>query len=295
MRPYNHSIFCCATRRVAQQRFLSITVHPSKVRYAHEAIKTPEKENLMRIQLIRNATLRLHYQGQLILIDPYFAPKHTLPSYADKSMNPLVDLPMPSADILDGVQAILVSHLHTDHFDSVAKEVLTKDLPLFCQPGNDSVIREAGFQDVRVIEDQILWNGITIRRTEGQHGDVETAKLMGTVSGFVFEAQDEPMLYWAGDTIWYAPVERVIAEKQPAVIVTHSCGATWKGSPPIVMDAEQTVAVCGFAPNSQVIATHMEALDHATVSRADLRQFADAKGISSQQLLIPADGEMIGF
>ncbi len=37
----------------------------------------------------------------------------------------------------------------------------------------------------------------------------------------------------------------------------------------------------------------MEALDHATVSRADLRAYARANGISSDQLLIPADGETI--
>lgn len=249
----------------------------------------------MRIQLIRNATLLLTYHGQHLLIDPYFAPKHTLPSYADKSMNPLVDLPVQPADILNGVQAIIVSHLHTDHFDSVAKELLPKDLPLFCQPGNDAAIREAGFQDVRVIDDQLSWNGIAITRTDGQHGDLETAQLMGTVSGFVFEAEDEPTLYWAGDTIWYAAIERVIAAKHPGMIVTHSCGATWKGSAPIVMDATQTVAVCAFASDAQVVATHMEALDHATVSRTELRQFADANGISSLRLLIPEDGEIIAF
>jgi L-ascorbate metabolism protein UlaG (beta-lactamase superfamily) len=248
----------------------------------------------MRIQLIRNATLRLTYHGQLFLIDPYFAPRHTLPSYADKSPNPLVDMPMPINDIMAGVQAIIVSHLHTDHFDAVAKEALPKDLPLFCQPGNDAAIRDAGFGDVRVISDQVVWNGVSITRTEGQHGEGETAKLMGTVSGFVFEAEDEPTLYWTGDTIWYAPVEQVIAAEQPAVIVTHSCGATWKGSAPIVMDAAQTAAVCQFAPNSRVVATHMEALDHAAVSRADLRQYADAQDISTQ-LFIPADGETLDF
>jgi L-ascorbate metabolism protein UlaG (beta-lactamase superfamily) len=249
----------------------------------------------MRIQLIRNATLRLTYHGQLILIDPYFAPRHSLPSFADKSPNPMVDLPLSPADILSGVQAVIVSHLHTDHFDSVAKELVPKNLPLFCQPGNDATIRDAGFQDVRVIADQVVWNGITITRTDGQHGEGETAKLMGTVSGFVFHAPDEPTLYWTGDTIWYPPVELVIAAQQPAVIVTHSCGATWKGSAPIVMDAAQTAAVCAFAPNSRVVAAHMEALDHATVSRADLRHYADAHGISPQQLLIPADGETIDF
>jgi L-ascorbate metabolism protein UlaG (beta-lactamase superfamily) len=249
----------------------------------------------MQIQLIRNATLRLTYNGQVILIDPYFAPKHTLSSYADKSMNPLVDLPMVPANILDGVQAIIVSHLHTDHFDSVAKELLPKNLPLFCQPGNDDVIRERGFQDVRVIEDQVSWNGIAITRTDGRHGDLETVPLMGTVSGFVFESEDEPTLYWTGDTIWYDVIERVIETKHPDVIVTHSCGATWKGSAPIVMDAEQTAAVCRTAPNSNIVAMHMDSLDHATVSRVDLRQYADAQGISPQQLLIPADGDIIDF
>jgi L-ascorbate metabolism protein UlaG (beta-lactamase superfamily) len=125
----------------------------------------------MRIQLIRNATLRLTYHGATILIDPYFAPRHTLPSYADKSKNPMVDLPMSLDAIMSGIDMILVSHLHTDHFDSVAKEALPKEILLFCQPGNEQVIRGAGFQDVQPIEDSVVWRGITITRTEGQHGE----------------------------------------------------------------------------------------------------------------------------
>lgn len=249
----------------------------------------------MQLQLIRNATLRLTYHRQIILIDPYLAPKHSLPAYADKSLNPMVDLPLPLDAVLEGVQAVIVSHLHTDHFDSVAKDVLPKNLPLFCQPGNEQPIRDAGFEDVRVIGEQVVWNGITITRATGQHGDLQTAQLMGAVSGFLFQADDEPSLYWVGDSIWYAPVEQVIAENQPEVIVTHSCGATWKGSAPIVMDAEQTTAVCRAAPKSGVVAVHMEALDHATVSRAELRAYANSQGISVEQLLIPADGETLVF
>lgn len=249
----------------------------------------------MRLQLIRNATLRLFYNNHLILIDPCLAPKHSLPSYADKSLNPTVDLPLSLPEILEGVEMVLVSHLHTDHFDDVAKTVVPKALPLFCQPGNESVFQAAGFEDVTVITEYIVWNGIRITRTTGQHGDTETAKLMGLVSGFVFEAEGEPTLYWAGDTIWYAPVEAVITEKRPSVIVSHSCGASWKGSAPIVMDAAQTVALCQFAPQSTVIATHMEALDHATVSREDLRRAAEEYHIPASQLLIPQDGETLSL
>jgi len=61
------------------------------------------------------------------------------------------------------------------------------------------------------------------------------------------------------------------------------------------MDAEQTVAVCRAAPSSIVIATHMDSLDHTTVSRDELRAYAQANGIQSEQLLIPADGERLDF
>lgn len=65
--------------------------------------------------------------------------------------------------------------------------------------------------------------------------------------------------------------------------------------PNIVMDAPQTVAVCRAAPKSIVIATHMDSLDHATVSRAALRRYANEQGIQQKQLLIPADGDQLIF
>lgn len=44
------------------------------------------------------------------------------------------------------------------------------------------------------------------------------------------------------------------------------------------------------APNAKIISVHMEAINHWTLSREELKQFTDEKGISSN-LLIPADGE----
>jgi hypothetical protein len=61
------------------------------------------------------------------------------------------------------------------------------------------------------------------------------------------------------------------------------------------MDADQTIAVAQAAPASIVIASHMEALDHATISRAELRAAAVAAGIPATRLLIPADGEELSF
>ncbi|MBP2661254.1 MAG: putative Zn-dependent hydrolase of the beta-lactamase fold protein [Firmicutes bacterium] len=118
---------------------------------------------------------------------------------------------------------------------------------------------------------------------------------MGEASGFVFRNENEPTVYWTGDTIWCRDVENTISQMKPSIVITHSCGAVWGNNVPIVMDAEDTVKVCVAAPASTIIATHMEALDHTTISRDCLRQYADAKGIRSEQLLIPSDGETYYF
>ena len=249
----------------------------------------------MQIQLIRNATLRMVYANRKFVTDPFLAAKHTLRSFADISPNPLVDLPCLPEEVIDGIEMVVVSHLHSDHFDQVAQELLPKNLPLFCQPGDETTLVEKGFQSAVVVEQSTRWQGITLTRTPAQHGTGVWIERMGNVSGFVFQAENEPTIYWAGDSIWYAPVEQTITEFQPDIIITHSSGAKFGDSDPIVMDAEQTIAVCQTAPHATVIAVHLESLDHGTVSRGDLRAVAEAHGIGTGQLLIPADGEQLNF
>ena len=249
----------------------------------------------MNIQLIRSATLRVTYGGHLFLVDPFLAPKGSLRPFAGIAKNPTVDLPLPPEEVIRDVEMVLVSHLHSDHFDDVAVELLPKTLPIFCQPGDEAPIREKGFEHVTAVSHQITWQGITISRTLGQHGYGQLAVRMGYVAGFVWQAAGEPTIYWAGDTIWYDAVADTIAHYQPDIIITHSCGAKFGNSKPIVMDAAQTVAVCQAAPSAVVVAVHLDSLDHGTVSRADLRAEAVANQITEQQLRIPADGEVVEF
>ena len=202
----------------------------------------------MRLRLFRNATQRLRYAGRELLLDPYFAPKHSRPTFAGRSPNPLVDLPCPPGEIMAGAELLILSHLHSDHFDPEAQRLLPKDLPLFCQPGDEDTIRGHGFEQVTPVDGAVTWEGLTLTRTPGQHGTGAELAEMGRVSGFVFQAPGEPTLYWTGDTILYEPIHEVIERFRPDVIVTHSSGALWKGSGPIVMDAAQTLAVCQSHP-----------------------------------------------
>jgi L-ascorbate metabolism protein UlaG (beta-lactamase superfamily) len=247
----------------------------------------------MRMRLLRNATMRLSYAGATLLTDPYLAPRFSRPSFTGASPNPLVELPCPPEEVVAGIDAAIVSHLHSDHFDPLARSLLSKAVPLFCQPRDRDELQREAFTDVRAVEESASFREVTITRVSARHGSGDVLAEMGWASGFVLQADGEPTVYWAGDSVWCEEVARTIGGFDPQVILTHSCGAVWGHGVLIVMDAAQTLEVCRAAPRSTVIAVHMEALDHATVSRRELRTAAEAAGIPPQRLRIPRDGEEI--
>jgi len=149
----------------------------------------------MKLRLIRNVTLKLDFFGQTVLIDPFFALKHSRPSFAGRSANPLVELPVSIEEILDGVELVIVSHLHSDHFDPVAQFLIRKHLPVVCQPGDEGKTRLAGFANVTPLLDVIVWNGVRLSRREGSHGLGRVVETMGSVMGFLLEAVGEPTVY----------------------------------------------------------------------------------------------------
>jgi L-ascorbate metabolism protein UlaG (beta-lactamase superfamily) len=247
----------------------------------------------MKFQLIRNATIRLEYAGITILIDPMLGSKHSFGSFGGIEDNPTIDLPVPASEVLEDVDLVLISHLHEDHFDAKAQEMVNKSLPILCQPGDRGKIETYGFTNVLELESETRWRDINISRTDGQHGTGQWAERLNPVSGFVFRYPGEPSVYWIGDSVWCEEVEHALDKYQPDVIVTHSGGAELRDSGPIIMDAAQTIAVCKTLPSAVVIATHMEALDHCKTERRALQSAAAEAGIDLNRLLIPDDGELV--
>lgn len=249
----------------------------------------------MDLQLLRNATMKIHYKGHTILTDPMLGEVGTTRSFAGKAPNPTVPLPLSVEQILAGVDLVLVSHLHPDHFDEVAASCLPKDLPILCSPVDRDRLCAFGFTEVTAVEERLAWRNLVITRTEGRHGSGPILERMGEVAGFVIEADDEPTLYWVGDSIWCQEVAAIVAGRHPQVIVSHSGGATLPGTAPIIMDIKDTLRLAEDAATATVVAVHLEALDHCTVDRLTLRQAAEKAGINRRRLLIPADGETLYF
>ena len=252
----------------------------------------------MNIQHIRNATLKLDYAGKTFLIDPFLANKGAYPAFPNSARqdqkNPLSDLPV-SLDSIIEADAVIVTHLHLDHWDDVAKEVLAKDIPLFTQNEQDAQeIRNSGFQNVEVLQEDTVFEGIQLIKTKGEHGRGPILEIAGSVCGVIFKHEDEKTVYIAGDTVWYEEVGKVIEQHQPEVIVVNAGDNQFVEGGSLVMGAEDVLAVHEAAPTARILSVHMEAVNHWALSRTDLRTFAVEHHFSSQ-LVVPEDGERFVF
>ena len=248
----------------------------------------------MRLRLIRHTTLIVEYNGHKLMVDPMLdeaAARPPIQNSPNPRKNPLVPLPLPVAEVLDGVETVLVTHTHSDHWDATAAELLGKSLPLFGQVEDEAKFRSQGFIAAQAVRESAVWNGIEIMRTGGQHGRGEIGKAMAPVSGFVLRAPSEPTLYIAGDTIWCEEVGDALRDYRPDVVVVNAGAAQFLEGDPITMTADDVIATCHAASDSVVVAVHMEAINHCLLTWADLAFQLEAARV--EKVEIPGDGEWV--
>jgi L-ascorbate metabolism protein UlaG (beta-lactamase superfamily) len=235
----------------------------------------------VRLTLVRNATLLVELDGLRLLVDPMLDDAGARPpveNTPNQRPNPLVPLPTPAEEIVRGLDAVVVTHLHRDHFDDTAARLLPRDVPVLCQPGDEERLREHGL-DARPVEDTVDVGGLTLVRTEGRHGTGELGAALGPVSGFVLDG-----LYVAGDTIWCDEVERAIERHRPRVAVVNGGGARFLEGDAIVMTSADVREVVSRVPT--VVVVHLEAINHCLELRADVRA-------AVPEALVPEDGETL--
>ena len=254
----------------------------------------------MQLQLIRHATLVVTLGDLKLLVDPMLSPAGAMDPVANAANQrriPLVDLPFSDAaltQLLAQIDGVLVTHTHRDHWDAHAATLIAKETPILCQPEDAARIREAGFTQTQPIERAYTWRGLQIIRTNGRHGTGQIGQQMGPVSGFVITGSAIPSLYIAGDTIWCEEVAATLEAHQPDVTVLNAGAAQFLTGNPITMTAGDVIQVCDALPSTQIIAAHMEAINHCLLTRADLREQVRLAGWLDR-VRIPQDGETLTF
>jgi L-ascorbate metabolism protein UlaG (beta-lactamase superfamily) len=235
----------------------------------------------VRLTLVRNATLLVELAGLRLLVDPMLDDAGARPpieNTPNQLPNPLVPLPMPAEEVVRGVDAVIVTHLHRDHFDDTAARLLPRDVPVFCQPEDEARLREHGL-DARPVDETAEWGGLTLARTGGRHGTGEIGAALGPVSGFVLDG-----LYVAGDTIWCDEVAAAIERHGPRTAVVNGGAARFLEGDPIVMTVDDVREVAARVPT--VVVVHLEAINHCLERRTDVRA-------AVPEAVVPEDGETV--
>ncbi len=134
----------------------------------------------MKIQQIRNATIIIEYAGKRFLVDPMLGEKGSFApfpfSHHQELRNPLHDLPMKAEEIVNNIDCVLLTHLHLDHIDNTAYELLNKKVHIFVQDEQDrKTVMKHGFTNVEIIGEDSRFGDI---RLEGvNHNQVTRAAM----------------------------------------------------------------------------------------------------------------------
>lgn len=262
----------------------------------------------MKIQQIRNATLKIEYAGKIFLVDPWLIgaqkfgrfvdipgkPFRTPDPVREQIPMPIFDLPAPVEEILRGVDRYIVTHIHPDHIDIAPDGTLgaplDKNIPVFAQNSADAdALTCSGFKSVEVLGENFFGN-VKLTKTPARHGTIEP---LGEACGVIFSAPDEKILYLVGDSVWFGGVEDTLKNFRPDVVIVNACAAELIGNGRLIMNDEDIECIARTLPSAQIVVSHMDNVAHATITRHEMRALLIRRGI--EKFFMPADGGTLIF
>ncbi|MGN7824233.1 MBL fold metallo-hydrolase [Chitinophaga sp. 22536] len=255
----------------------------------------------LQIQLIRQATVKITMHQQHLLIDPVLADEGTEPPifFSNERKNPTIGLPFHRDSVLKNVDAILLTHYHPDHFDMAAEKYVPKDMLIFCQPGDDAKLKEKGFTHTQVIDSTMTWQGISFHRYLSSHYPGANGEPPFGISSSWYLQSGASGVFITGDAILDDLLKSsLLATKPPIVIAnTGECHFTRENpvlAPGITMTLTtgELKAITQLLPAATVVAVHMDAINHCSLTKAELRQYV-AKEKLQKRIRVPNEGEVL--
>jgi L-ascorbate metabolism protein UlaG (beta-lactamase superfamily) len=246
------------------------------------------------LRFIGTATTLIRYGDLTLLTDPNFlhrgqraylgwgltAKRLTEPAFA------VTELPR-----LDGV---LLSHLHGDHWDRVARRGLDRDLPVITTPHASRRLQWRGFPravGLRRWTSHTLTAGassVRITALPGRHAQGPAQRLLPPVMGSMLEfgpvgALPTLRVYVSGDTL---PIHelRYIPSRYPDIdaAVLHLGGTTLPGGLVVTMDGRQGADLLELIAARQAIPVHYDDYSRFKSPLSDFRAEVERRGLTDR-------------
>ncbi|HEX5375073.1 MAG TPA: MBL fold metallo-hydrolase [Solirubrobacterales bacterium] len=154
-----------------------------------------------RITYVGHATVLIEMDGARLLTDPVLR----------RRVGPLRRHgPAPDPLLTEGVDAILISHLHHDHADAPSLRRLSRAVPVFASPGAGGFLENLGFGDVRELApgESGSVGDVRVTATEANH-PTGGRRFERTAQAVGFDLTGRRRIYFAGDTDLFDGMEGI--------------------------------------------------------------------------------------
>jgi L-ascorbate metabolism protein UlaG (beta-lactamase superfamily) len=133
---------------------------------------------------------------------------------------------VPAPNLVEGLDAALISHLHHDHADLPSLRKLEREVPLLVPPGAGAFLERRGFSSVRELApgESSQVGAVTVTAVEASHsGDRRGARNAEAV-GFLLSGRRR--VYFAGDTDLFDGMESLGPELDLAMLPIWGWGTS---------------------------------------------------------------------
>jgi L-ascorbate metabolism protein UlaG (beta-lactamase superfamily) len=247
------------------------------------------------LEFVGTATTLLRLGPYTLLTDPNFLHRGQR-AYLGKGLfsKRLTEPSLQPAD-LPPLDAVVLSHLHGDHFDRVARAELDRDLPILTTPAASGRLQGWGFDRAHGMA---TWEttriggrggggevSLTVTSVPGQHAPGPLQQVFPPVMGSVLEVRDgtdRPFrVYITGDTLFRPWLGDVVRRCGPLDAMVVHLGGTRALGVLVTMDGEQGAELVDLVDPPVTVPVHY---DDYTVFRSPLSDFLTAcreRGLTS--------------
>ncbi len=243
------------------------------------------------LTFLGTATTLLSYGGLTVLTDPNFLHRGER-AYLGKGLwSRRLTEPALQPDELPPLDAVVLSHLHGDHFDRRARRGLSRDLPIVTTRAAARRLRSWGFAHAVALDTwqstEVVRGGARLRVTAapGRHAPGLAQALLPPVMGSVLEFLPGPggppplRVYVTGDTLLHDDLREVPRRHPELDLGLWHLGGTRVLGLLVTMDAQQGADLLEIVRPRTTVPVHF---DDYGVFRSPLRDFlaeVDRRGL----------------
>jgi L-ascorbate metabolism protein UlaG (beta-lactamase superfamily) len=254
------------------------------------------------LYFIGTATALIRYGGMTVLTDPNFLHRGQRAYLGHGLTARRLTEPALSVGQLPAISAVVLSHLHGDHWDRQAQRGLSHDIPVITTPHAARRLQWRGFArstGLRTWGSQELITGATrlkVTAMPGRHAPAPVRRLLPPVMGSMLEfgpltGGTALRVYLSGDTLLIDDL-RQIPQRYPGIdaAVLHLGGTRLPGGLMVTMDAQQGADLTELVNAAVTVPVHFDDYALFTSSLSDFRAEVTRRGIAGRVTFVQRGG-----